>query len=320
MTASTMSAAVYTRYGTPNVLSIQSVKIPLVQPGEVLVRVTHSTVTSGDWRMLMAKPFAVRFVAGLTGPKHPVLGNEFAGEVAAIGEGVTQFKKGDKVFGAAGAGAHAEYLTIKADGLIVHLPNGIRPEEAAAVPNGGITALFFLQQAGIHTGQRVLIYGASGSVGSHAVQLAKYFGAHVTAVASTSKLDAVRSLGPDEVIDYKKLDFAKNGLQYDIIFDAAGKYHYSKAKGSLTSNGVFASVEIGAAPFWNLFRKMKPTGKRAFIGITPQRRESLIFLADLMASGHLRPLIGRRYPLSDIRAAYEHARTHSKLGNLIIEI
>ena len=320
MRTSKMSAAVYHRYGSPDVLNIETVEIPTPGPGEILVKVSHTTVSSGDWRMLLAKPFAVRFVSGLFSPKHPVLGNEFAGEVVKAGAGVTHFKMGDKVFGAAGNGAHAEYLTIKEDGLVTHLPSNTSLEEAAATPNGGMTAMHFLNEAGIRAGQNVLIYGASGSVGSHAVQLAKYYGANVTAVCSTNKVAAVKKLGADQVIDYKKEDFTKNGHAYDIIFDAAGKFQYSKAKSSLSPNGCFASVELGAAPIWNLFAKKQAKGKRVLIGIAPQKRESLIYLSDLLSAGKLKPLIGRSYPLHKIRDAYRHAQTHSKLGNLIIEL
>ena len=227
-----MKAAVFTRYGPPDVLEIRDVKKPVPEDNEALVRIYATTVSAADWRMRKADPFFVRFMIGLWRPKKVrVLGMEFAGKVESVGQTVTRFRAGDSVFGSAGFkfGAHAEYICVPEDGLLAIKPVNMTFEEAAAVLFGGVSALYFLRKANLQPGHKILIYGASGSVGVFAVQLAKHFGAHVTGVCSTANLDLVKSLGADEVVDYTRDDFSRAGRVYDIVFDTVGKSGLSRS-------------------------------------------------------------------------------------------
>ncbi|MCB9192845.1 MAG: NAD(P)-dependent alcohol dehydrogenase, partial [Flavobacteriales bacterium] len=241
-----MKAAVYTKYGTPEVVQVKEVPKPVTQENEILVKVEAATVTAGDWRMRAGNPFAIRLYNGLFKLKRTILGHEFSGVVESVGKNVTQFKVGDAVFGTTGdgAGAHAEFVTVPADCIIVRKPDDIPHEKAAALPVGALTALYFLQQANVKRGQKVLIHGASGSVGTYAVQLAKHFGAGVTAVCSGTNVELVRSLGADKVIDYRKEDFTTQTDTYDIVFDAVGKASFSKSKNTLKLKGTFLTVAM----------------------------------------------------------------------------
>src|SRR5437773_8736964 len=240
-----MKAAVYTRYGPPDVLEITDVPKPVPNDKEVLVRIHATTVCAADWRIRKADPFMVRFMNGFWRPKRiPVLGAEFAGKVESVGKAVTRFGEGDQVFGSPGFkfGAHAEYVCLREDALLAIKPVNMTLEEAAAVLFGGVSALHFLRKAKIQAGQKVLVYGASGSVGVFAVQLAKHFGARVTGVCSTANLDLVRSLGADEVVDYTREDFSKAGRVYDIVFDTVGKSGFSRTLKSLKRGGFYVLV------------------------------------------------------------------------------
>jgi len=316
-----MKAAVYTRYGPPDVLEIKDVEKPVPADNEVLVRVHATTVCAADWRMRKADPFLIRLMNGLSAPKKiHVLGIEFAGRIESVGRAVTRFREGDEVFGATGFkfGAHAEYVCVPADGVIETKPANMTLEEAAAVFFGAGSALHFLRKAGIRAGQKVLVYGASGSVGVFAVQLAKHFGAHVTGVCSTRNVELVRSLGADEVVDYTKEDFTKPAT-YDLIFHTVGKISFSACMKSLKKGGVYASdLLLGAV----LRKPWASVGgrKRVIGGIAKPKTEDLVFLKDLIEARKLRAVIDRRYPLAQIAEAHRYVEGGHKKGNVVITL
>ncbi len=296
-----MRAIVCTAYGPPDVLQLQEVKKPTPRDNEVLIKIYATTVTSGDVILRSMTGFQ-RIVFGLVFglSKNKILGHELAGEIEAVGAKVGQFKKGDQVFASAGSGggAYAEYICIRQDSMIAAKPANLTYEEAAAVPIGGNTALHILRTGNIQRGQKVLIYGASGSVGTYAVQLAKHFGAEVTGVCSTANLELVESLGADRVIDYTQEDFTQSGETYDVTFDAVGKLPASIGKRALREGGVHLSVK-------------SPTSGRP---------ENLAFLRELVEVGEIRPVIDRRYPLEQIAEAHRYVETGHKKGNVVITV
>ncbi|MHA1958738.1 MAG: NAD(P)-dependent alcohol dehydrogenase [Candidatus Thorarchaeota archaeon] len=319
-----MKAIVFEKYGPPEVLQIKDVEKPTPKENEVLIRIYATSVTAADWRMRKTDPFMARLVNGFFRPKKfNVLGIELAGEVEAVGGEVTLFKPGDQVFGSPSFtfGAYAEYLCMPEDGTLALKPTNLTYEEAATVPVGADTALFFLRtQGNIQSGQKILIYGASSSVGSYAVQLAKHFGAEVTGVCSTTNLEWVKDLGADNMIDYKKEDFTQSGETYDAIFDAVGKLSLFGSMKALKENGILLdavgmlrrSIQARLATIRSNKRVLGGTGT----GLT----EDLVFIKGLIEAGELKPVIDRRYPLEEIVEATRYVETGRKKGNVAITL
>jgi len=322
-----MKAIVYTKYGPPEVLQLQEVEKPVPRHHEVLIKIHATTVTAVDCTFRQGSPFIGRFFSGLTRPKNPIPGTELAGEIEAVGVDVMRFKEGDQVFGTStGNGAHAEYMCLPEEGATLSIkPANVTYEEAAVI-DGALTALPFLRdKANIRSGQKVLIYAASGSVGTAAVQLAKYFGAEVTGVCSTTNLELVKSLGADKVIDYTKEDFAKGGQTYDIIFDAVGKSSFSRSRSSLKQTGIFLEAALTPAILPQMLWTSMVGTKKAmitFTGLMPasERTENLIFLKELIEAGKLKSVIDRRYPLEQMVEAHRYVETGHKKGNVVITV
>ena len=309
-----MKAATYTRYGPPEVLQVKEIEKPTPKDNQILVRVFATSVTSGDVRSRKADPFIVRLFLGLLRPRKPVLGSDLAGEVEAVGEEVRRFKSGDQVFGL-GVRTYAEYTCVKEDGPRAIKPANVTFEEAAAIPWGAGCSLFFLRRGGIRAGQSVLIYGASGSLGTAAVQLAKYFGAEVIGVCSTANLDLVKSLGADRVIDYTKEDFTSSG-PYDLIYHTVGKLSFSRGVKALKKGGVYVSALLLAPSL----RRLRAGGRKVIGGIAKVKVEDMVFLKELVEAGKLRPVIDRRYTLEQIAEAHRYAERGHKKGNVVVTL
>jgi len=315
-----MKAIVYTKYGPPDVLELKEVEKPAPKDNEVLIKVHASTVTPMDWRFRNGKTIIARFMTGLLRPKNSILGVELAGEVEAVGKDVKLFKQGDQVFGGGRPGAHAEYTCMPEDKVAMK-PSNMTYEEAAAVHFGAVTALLFLRDYGcIQSGQKVLINGASGGVGTFAVQLAKYFRAEVTGVCSTTNLELVQSLGADRVIDYTKEDFTKSGQTYDIIFDAVGKSSFSKCKSALNRNGIYLSTVATIPLILQMLWTSKIGSKKAIFAMSPLNKEDLIFLKDLIEAGKVRSIIDRCYPLEQTAEAHRYAEQGHAKGKVVITL
>jgi NADPH:quinone reductase-like Zn-dependent oxidoreductase len=319
-----MKAAVFTKYGSPDVLQLKEVEKPIPSDNEVLIKIYATTVTSGDCRMRKADPFAVRFINGLTRPKKiTVLGNELAGEIEAVGKNVKMFSTGDQVFGQTGLslGANAEYICLPEEGTLAIKPANLTYEQASVIPFGGNTALHFLRKGNITIGQKVLIYGASGSLGTAAIQLAKYFGAEVTGVCSTANVELVKSLGADKVIDYTKEDFTKSGLFYDIIFDTTGKSPFSGCVRSLKQRGIYLrAVHMTLSPFVQGLWTSITSSKKVIGGVATERKENLVFLKELIEAGKIEPVIDRHYSLEQIAEAHRYVDQGHKKGNVAITV
>lgn len=322
-----MKAVVYERYGSPDVLEIRDVPTPRPRASEVLIQIHASTVSSGDWRarsLEMPRGFGPlgRLVFGIRKPRQPILGTEFSGRIAAIGQQVTRFKVGDDVFGFTGnaMGCHAEYRCMAEDDLVAIKPPNLSHDEAAGLCFGGMTVLGFFRRADLEAGERIAINGASGSIGVAAVQLAKHFGAHVTAVSSGANLELTRSLGADEVLDYTREDFAKNGRRYDVILDAAGTAPFSRVESSLSARGRFIPVlgslsDLVLAPWVNATRQ-----RRIVAGLVRSQTKDLHLLGQLATSGAYRAVIDRRYDFDQIVEAHRHVDTGRKKGSVVVTV
>jgi len=323
-----MKAIVYESYGPPSVVGLAEVTKPTPGDHEVLIRIHATTVTTGDWRarsLQLPAGFGVlgRLVFGVFGPRKPILGTELAGVVEAVGNAVTRFEPGDQVFAFTGAsyGCHAEYRTMPEDGLIASKPANLSYEEAATLSFGGTTALSFLRdKAGIARGDRVLIVGASGGVGTAAVQLAKHFGAHVTGVCSTANLELVRSIGADRVIDYTREDFAAAGETYDIILDTTGTAPFSRCENALKQGGRLLVVLGSLGQALSLERPSKASGKKVIAGVAAMTVEDLQLLARLAEAGELKAVIDRSYPLENAAEAHAYVDAGHKRGSVVLSV
>jgi len=320
-----MKAVVQDRYGPPEVLRIEEVERPVPGDDEILIRVRASTVTQTDTHARRADLFLWRFVLGLRRPRSRTLGVELAGEVAAVGSAVTGFTVGDEVFGQPSRyfGAHAEYVCVSERAALAPKPAGMSFEEAAAVCDGASQALDTLRQAGVGEGRRIVIYGASGSLGTAAVQLARHFGAHVTAVCGTDHVELVRSLGADEVVDYRRQDFTKNGQIYDAIIDAVGKYSFRRGRRSLRPGGVYVATDGGRFLVETIALLVVTRwvgSKRVRTGIGRRRKEDVLFLKELIEAGEFRAVVDRRYPMDQAAEAHRYVETWHKAGNVVLTI
>jgi NADPH:quinone reductase-like Zn-dependent oxidoreductase len=322
-----MKAAVATKYGAPDVVQLQDAEKPTPKANEILIQIHTTTVTSGDWRVRslnVPTGFGLlsRLMFGLRRPHQPILGSELAGVVEAVGADVTRFAVGDAVFAYSDAtmGAHAEYIALPEDGAIARKPSTLTFEEAAALSFGGTTALYFLRQADIQPGERVLVNGASGSVGTAAVQLAKHFGAHVTGVCSTGNIELVTSLGADRVIDYTHEDVTQTGDTYDIIVDTAGTLPFARSRSILNDSGRLLLV-LGSLPSMLQIPWVSlTTNKQVIAGAASGTAEDLEFLASLAEAGTFTPVIDRRYPLARIAEAHAYVDQGHKKGNVIVNV
>jgi NADPH:quinone reductase-like Zn-dependent oxidoreductase len=317
-----MRAVVYDRYGPPDVLRLEDVERPVPKEDEVLVRIYATTVNRSDCGVRSGEPFIARFVSGFLRPKRKILGSELAGEVEAVGAAVTEFEAGDQVFGVSAwqFGAHAEFICMRQTAPLAPKPAGLSFEQAAAVSDGAILALGCLRPADPRKGQRILVYGASGSIGTAGVQLARYFDADVTAVCNTRNVGLVRSLGADQVVDYTQEDFTKNGQTYDVIFDAVGKHSFRRCKDSLKRGGFYLAtdrLQNLALALWT-----SRIGDRKVVFPIPPRytKKDVLFLKELIEAGKYRAVIDRCYPLEQVIDATRYVETEQKTGNVVLTV
>ncbi len=330
-----MKAVVYTEYGSPEVLHLTEIAKPTPKDNEIGIRICATSVNYGD---LLARNFknvsprqfnmplvfwvGARLVFGLSKPKVTVLGSEFAGEVEAVGNAVTRFKVGDPVFGYLGQsmGAYAEYLCMPEDGIVAIKPTNMTHEEATAVPMGAFTALNVLRKVSIQPGQKVLINGASGAIGSHAVQLARHYGAEVTGVCGTARLDTVKALGANQVIDYTKEDFTQNGETYDVILDVLGKSSFSRCKGSLKPNGVYLLSSFKMKQLVQMLWTSLVGSQKVICALASEKTEDLIAIKELIEAGVIKSIVDRCYPLEQAAEAHRYVESGQKTGTVIITV
>jgi NADPH:quinone reductase-like Zn-dependent oxidoreductase len=325
-----MKAILHTKFGPPDELQLKEVETPVPGDNEVLIKIHAATVTSTDCnaRNFTFVPWLFQlparlFVFGLFRPRVNILGFDLSGEIEAVGKDVKRFREGDQVFGTPGItfGAHAQYACVPEEGALTIKPVNMSWEEAASVPLGASTALFFLRDKGnIQANQKILIYGASGGIGTFAVQLAKHFGAEVTGVCSTTNIEMVKSLGADKVIDYTKEDFTKNGETYDCIFDVVGKASFSRCKSSLKPNGLFLACLMGLTELVQMVWTSMTGGKRVIGGVAPESVDDLNFIKELIEAGQVKPVIDRCYPLEQAVEAFRYVEQGHKKGNVAITV
>lgn len=319
-----MRAIVYSKYGPPEVAKLMEVPKPLPKDNEILVKVYSSTVNRTDSGFRSAEYFVSRFWTGLFRPKYQILGSEFSGTVEEIGHNVTTFKKGDKVFGFNDktCGGHGEYLTIAETDAVITMPANFSFDQAAALSEGAHYALVVIRAAKVEAGQHVLVYGATGAIGSAAVQLLKHIGAVVTAVCNTKNVDLVKSLGAETVIDYQTQDFKITEDKFEFIFDAVGKSSFGECKSLLTKRGIYISTELGKNGE-NIFLAMTTAlwrGKRLLFPIPTINKQDLVFLKELAEKGEFKPIIDRHYKLDQIVEAYKYVESGQKTGNVVLKI
>jgi NADPH:quinone reductase-like Zn-dependent oxidoreductase len=316
-----MKAVVCDRYGPPEVLRIEDIERPVPGPDEVLIRIRATTVNRSDTETRQGSPAVARLLTGLRRPRHRVLGTELSGDVEAAGPAVTEFRPGDAVFGVKAwkFGAHAEYICMRESAALAPKPAGVSYQEAAAVCDGVILALMGLRPADVRKGRSILVYGASGSIGTAAVQLSRYFGADVTAVCGTKNLDLVRSLGAEQVIDYTREDFTTNGQAYDVIFDAVGKHSFGRCRDSLNPGGIYLATD-GLHNL--LLAQWTRFGDKKVIFPIPPRytKQDVLFLEGLLEAGQYRAVIDRRYPLAEVVEANRYVDTEQKTGNVVLTV
>jgi NADPH:quinone reductase-like Zn-dependent oxidoreductase len=319
-----MKAAVHTRYGPPEVVQITEAEMPTVKDNEVLVKVHATTVNRTDCGYRAAKPFIVRFFSGLIRPRVMILGNEFAGKVEAVGSGVRSFKVGDKVFGynEGAFGAHAEYMSIPEDGSLATMPQGLTYAEAAPSTEGSHYALSFIKAAKIQSGQNVLVNGATGAIGSAAVQLLKSLGVAVTATCDGKNIELVRGLGADRVIDFTAEDFTTDEQTYDVVLDSVGKSSFGRCKRLLKPGGIYLSSELGPLSQNPILALVTPLlgGRKVMFPIPQDEQRIVRYLKELIESGEFKPLIDRQYSLDQIVEAYRYVETGRKIGNVVINV
>jgi NADPH:quinone reductase-like Zn-dependent oxidoreductase len=322
-----MNAVVYDKYGPPEVLYLKDIPKPVPGENEVLIKIRASTVTTYDcWMRSSTAPpgfwLMSRLSSGLTKPNQPVLGTDLTGEIEAVGQKVNRFKPGDQIYAflGEGMGGYAEYKCLPDHGAIAIKPQNMSFEEAAAIPQGALTALYFLRKAGIQGGSEALVFGASGGVGNYAVQLAKHFGSQVTGVCSTAKMEFVRSLGADHVIDYTREDFTGNGKTYDIIFDTVGKTRIPRTRRSLAENGRYVFATFGLPKLLQMVWLSKINRVKVIFGLLEESSEDLDYLRTLAEAGKLKAVVDRTYPLEQAAEAHKYVETGQKMGSVVLTI
>ncbi|MFZ2227338.1 MAG: NAD(P)-dependent alcohol dehydrogenase [Candidatus Nanopelagicaceae bacterium] len=317
-----MRAVVFRKYGAPDVLHVEEIERPIPKENEVLIKIHATTVNRTDCGLRGAEIFITRLFTGLLRPKQHILGMEFSGEVVATGAAVTEFKVGDDLFGITGFGSHAEFIALDEGAALAKKPAGMAFDEAAAVCDGAILALAGLWHADLRKGRSILVYGASGSIGTAAVQLSRYFDADVTAVCNSKNLELIRSLGADQVIDYTQEDFTNNGKKYDVIFDAVGKHSFRRCRRSLNSGGIYMETDPGF--LWHvplLILLTRWIGNKKVMMVLPKyTKANVLFIKGLIEAGKYRAVIDRSYPLEDVVAATRYVETEEKTGNVVLTL